>query len=88
MGEEMEGRRFRGMVLWCRRRKQNWRGWQTSPARINEDCSVELPRVGKPLGSSGASKSTEVGSVGYSVIVGNEAGQAQNGEISVDAWSY
>lgn len=45
------------------------RDWRTSPARTNEDFVLELPGVGKPLGSSGTSGSPEVGRGGHSVFV-------------------
>jgi hypothetical protein len=35
-------------------------GWRTGPTGINEAYGVELPRVGKRLGSSGASEMSEV----------------------------
>ena len=66
-------------------RNKRKRDWQTSPARPNEDHSVELPRVGQPLGSSRTSGAPEVGRCGYSVLVRDEVGQAQDGEISLDA---
>jgi hypothetical protein len=62
-------------------------GRRAGPAVINETYGLELPGVGKRLGSSGASALSEVRGGGRSLFVRNEDGRAENGDDKKEAGS-